>query len=713
MEGFRHEHQWKQEPETRNYRESLRRSIIAAKEFDGTEAKYVELMAELVKFEEVIKASPSLQKEPAPARETAAALTFHPQRPRDIQNLLDLAIKSRDRVLHHAFSQIEKKDEIKREKSKNTPLYTVRVPGVFLPTNGRKNPETGKGETFEPIRFEERTREVLDVLQSIGVFSDDLIIMMGNVSPNMIRKEAYSAIRIPRLERSVLVCDQAREAIFAIRGDVSADELLNSTKDELLEKLGGNIKRIVKTETETWKPRLASLLTTEEAWVDKVSGKSTIQKNYRKKVDVREFRHDQIRKRVSEVIGSAEAWVKISGPERRKVFVEGMGISALASFFGVGGYALGKNEDFYRLGIAIYGEQKVLKDLLEIEARSVDDWRRRIQSVTSPETWIKESKYGRASFQIDGRGMSSLGNLFEIEGSPVSQKIAYYKLGLKIWPNDKELEHELEIEQRTPDQWREVIRAKTSPEEFASMRSPEIRDYKIDGRSVDALGTCLGIKVDRNSMASFYNLALRIYPNHPLILSVLNRVSQKREVVKKAEKKTAEEWKKLLRDQFTPETWLQINRRQFKPDGVSIIVLARILGVPGDVLMNVPFLEMSQAIFPESELIKNKLNFEKEHQRKKEARTLEDWRQEVSSKIDPESWLNLGVLGRRAFEIDGVKINALATIFGVEGSPIQSGEVFLRLGLAIWPENQHIKGVLNKLTSGEIKKGVKKPFSTF
>ena len=67
---------------------------------------------------------------------------------------------------------------------------------------------------FENPVFEPRLREVVMALQGRGIFFDDLVIDVGRVNDNQMRKWPYVIVTIPRLNVQIAVADQKGEAMY-------------------------------------------------------------------------------------------------------------------------------------------------------------------------------------------------------------------------------------------------------------------------------------------------------------------------------------------------------------------------------------------------------------------------------------------------------------------------------------------------------------------
>jgi len=693
--------------EEKIYNEAFEPAIAKARLYDGSEEAYVSLMDSLGKLEDVAKGLPSLQATNAHDRELAAALKFRPDDPMDIQQLLVLAIHARNDVLHDSLvaaedeplSPLAPSPEEKERKTKLPPILISRVGGILLPTKPQGLHEPGlEAKSFEGPRFEERLGDLLSILESIGVFSDDIIVMVGKVDPNTMRRKSYAAVRIPRLDRSVLVCDQINEATFVVRGDISAKELLGNNKDDLQKILGPKIEKVERVTKASWEKRIHDLLISDSAWDNPDQPIKAVQP--KQKIDVHQFQLDDLRIKAAQTIGPPEAWPSISAVERRTLFVEGMSVTKVSRFFGVTGNPLYTNSDWLRLGLAIYPDNPFLKKQLEIEDLTPELCKTKLQEIYTPEKWLQMSKSERQNFKMEGAiTLDNLAQIFKIEDKRQARavKMPFLQIGLKIWPDNELIKKQLEIEKRSPDQWRSVVITQLTPEKWATMQQKEKWGLKIDGVGLQKLGGIFGIVGGAaNDPILFYELGLKIWPNNILIKEAQESYRVKHEAYKKGKELTDQEWIDKIRQIYSPEEWMQIKRRGFNIDDFSIVSLANKLGATGDVLMDSGFYHLSTIIFPENEMFKQKLAAAEKKANETADRSEERWRGIVIQTFAPEKWLQIKGDNIRDIKINGLKLTALATIFGIKKYSFSDRKAYLRLGLAIWPGNELIQKELDK-----------------
>lgn len=172
-------------------------AVKAAENYTGTQNSYDTLCNLLTAFEacakELVTGASSFV-----VREEALAAELIAQRV-STASLLDMAIAAFGR--HLAVS--------KTALTINTLDY-VLIPPDGLMTPMPFGPTTGDA----PIREEPRTLEVIKLLNSHRIFTNDLVIYQGSTRRDQVRKSPYTLIQIPHLNREILVCDQVGEATF-------------------------------------------------------------------------------------------------------------------------------------------------------------------------------------------------------------------------------------------------------------------------------------------------------------------------------------------------------------------------------------------------------------------------------------------------------------------------------------------------------------------
>ncbi len=350
----------KKNPEARDYRYAMAKALNIARKYDGTEQAYHDLFAALETVEEGILTSPSLQESSIATRDAEAALAFAPKHPREVNDVLDIANASLQRVIHRA---IEDPD------ASNT-LLMNRIPGVLLPP-GAGTVTIGDETKFEAARFEPRLEEVMSLLKTLGVFSDDVIVTTGDTPEEKMREVSYIAIDIPRLDRMILVCNQVGEATFVIAGRIPVRTLLSTSKEDLSELSADRVTKIIKNQQ--WAERLVHALT------HGIDGAMTPPMA---KIDVRAEDREMLRAELLRKYPTSAEWMdeyrrdKLQGDD---VEAYGRKLQYLTTRFGFSGSAR-RIAAFIKLGRKIYGENDALlmAEWLRFGERTPEEWREAI-----------------------------------------------------------------------------------------------------------------------------------------------------------------------------------------------------------------------------------------------------------------------------------------------------------------------------------------------
>jgi|SRR3989339_75115 len=705
--------------ETKKYLALIEESTGKAKAYDGSEEAYNSLMASLENLEDTVTNFPSLQTVPKQDRDLAAALKFAPDNPLDIKQLLEIAITARLTSLRESLNNIDNEDrevhdeditkpQTKRyERIKNSSFFVIHVNGVLLPPDKDFTviPSNGS-EKFEAARFEDRINDLLSIFDKLGIYSDDLITMIGKEKQNAMRKESYAAIRIPRINRSILICNQVGEATFVIRGDISTKELLSNSKDGLQKKLGNEIKKVIRATKSDWETKIYDLLASDSAWTG--LEKHTPSKPVGPKIDVRQFSVEELKNRIIDHFKTPEIFVKTSYIQRKDLEVDGRKATSLSTKIGYRGDVTGTTADWLEFGLKLWPGNKLITQNLEYEKRKIndkkitlDDWLNDIRKAYTPETFINQptTNYNKL---LNGRiSALSLAKLIGIDFSDYSH-VTKHKLlltALKIWPDNKMLEKELEIETRPLDEWRRLIKLQFTPEKWISMSTNEKYSFRIDDnfrmRHIASI-----FKVDTQyifQQENFLELGLRIWPNNELIKNAKEAFERKSKSISYVEIASEQEILETLRSKYSPEQWLKINRRQFDFKGLSINYLAKKFGIKEQPEYDTGFFKLSLKIYPLNQIFIDKLKEAEERVEKLKNRSLDEWRQVILGQITPEQWVTYTIKKRRRMEFDGIKLTALSSIFGNKGNVLENTDLFLKLGLTIWPGNELIQKKFDEL----------------
>ena len=292
-------------------------------------------------------------------------------------------------------------------------------------------------------------------------------------------------------------------------------------------------------------------------------------------------------------------WLSLTSEQRRAFKVHGRGMQAFAHTFGVKGHVFQSTLTFLNLGLAIFPDNKPIKEALEFEERNPEKWGERIREVTTPEQWLTMNAEGRLTFKVDGLGLTALATIFGVKGSAVSRLEPFYHIGTKLWPDNKEIKNRLDTERRTAEEWRTELQKDLTPAVWLRMTVADRLQYKKDGWGLEAIATKLGMNDYVNSrVIPFLKLGILVFGENILLHTALER-----------EERTSEAWKLVIKQKFTPEEWVNIKaevRNGLLIDGTGLGALGTIFGIP-NAKFRVQFLRLGLLVWPESLLIKEKL----------------------------------------------------------------------------------------------------------
>ena len=144
-----------------------------------------------------------------------------------INSLLDEWIKKLEELFD---TQKSFEDALKSWKLQSIQLNDVILPPNDLPTR-----------TIEWVEIKNLSQNKLwifvSTLRELWIYDDDLIIYSGKVKNNMMRKNSYYAIFIPRINKTVFLNTWYSEATFVCYWEVSIDKMTTLWKEKLQNEL--------------------------------------------------------------------------------------------------------------------------------------------------------------------------------------------------------------------------------------------------------------------------------------------------------------------------------------------------------------------------------------------------------------------------------------------------------------------------------------------
>ncbi len=472
------------------YRNRLAKALKACNHYHGKEEEYEEMMKNLIRLEQWLKNVFGLKKgedltEEAEDMVISKWLKKGVER-RKIGDLLQLSQDRLDRYLDNSLN---------RQSKHKSDLLMVDVDGVILPPGNKRLVPNGKGGKIEEARFQERVKELLLALEDSGIFMDDVVLVEGKVRKDMMRKESYVIIEIPKLNREVMVCRQVGEATFVIYGILGRKTLMSKNKEELRAEYGARVNKIIYRDPEQWKHEVIDLLLKE------------VDINALQKIDVR--KQEDLRKEILIKILTPEEWAGIKTKEKRAFKVAEMKLNAIARKFGVKGSPIDYHSIHLELGRKIYGEEHECLQYEEKTDLDKEELAQRIrEEIPEPEVWAEMKARKKREFKVAGMGLVAIATKFDIKGNPIDNHNIHLELGRKIYGE----EHEC-LQVFSPEGLTQRIREEIpEPEVWAGMKHKKKLSFKVAGMKLNAIARKFGVKGNPISNHSIHlELGRKIY----------------------------------------------------------------------------------------------------------------------------------------------------------------------------------------------------------
>ncbi len=427
-----------------------------------------------------------------------------------------------------------------------------------------------------------------------------------------------------------------------------------------------------------------------------------------------------------------EAWASMSSKERQEFSIHGVKLHLIARVFGVQGNPL----PFARhleVGTKIYGEEamhafaaavRAHEEELQHLGTDPELWRRAISERASQEEWVDMKDVPRRKFSIGGKKPQAIARIFGLQGqgrSLVKNRVEFLELGACIYGKEEkliqaalttareeampfliagEVNDNPKKQKPTPEQWRAFIQSQFTAEQWVAGIG-ERQSLRFKGTGLKALATIFGISGTnpRAIRVDYLELGARIYgESHPAIQSLLLAEREKLDSMKSLGN-DPETWKRLIREQVTPQQWMewgQKERHQFSAHGKGLSAIATIFGLTGENIcsINSSYLELGAKIFGEDDPVLKPML---ETSRRITAvlselgEDQEKWRAEIVAKVAPEAWIQPNAGARKdVFEVHGKNLETFASIFGVEGNPSSVRVVRLELAAKIYGEDHPV-----------------------
>ncbi|MSR87343.1 hypothetical protein EXS70_04205 [Candidatus Peribacteria bacterium] len=498
-------------------------AVQAAEVYDGTENSFRKVLQLSTDLEERLLSL--LDKQPLTAEaELAAQREQGVANPQSISAILSTAQKNLDKLLNST----ENTDDLIQKLE----IVFENIEAVLVPPGEQEVQKGDGGGEWKKLEFEPRLQHLIQALQQNNIFTDDLIITKGILRPNMMRKEGYVLVEIPRIGREVLVCNQVGEATFVSSRRLGIQTYTRSTKHEL-EQIEG-VERVVSPGIEGWAQEVMTSLL-RDATQDS------------KKIDVRDVQ--ALRREILLQYPTPQLW--LAQGKKKFSAISGKGIRAIATAFDIRtdpreplGFAV--------LSAAIYGEgdADIMRKLSEEREWSVlsKDPAKLVTEVkklfpTSTD-WASMTLETKKEMRIAGYGLEAIASALDLSWDETARgRYGFAKLGLLIYgKNDvkaKELfDNEEEWRQYEADgeKFKQTIKKKfPTGKEWMAMPGATRRTLLIANRGfrsfANILCPTLSMKNPSTVPLEFAQLGIAIYgKDDQAIITAL---------------KNEEEWKRL------------------------------------------------------------------------------------------------------------------------------------------------------------------------
>lgn len=702
------------------YRGVLAKLLKQARVYDGTEQAYQTILAELNFLEQFVPALVNSDLAVVTADVERAfgawASMIVPSRA-VINNILGRSAASMNRNFDRIFAQ----------------LCRVTLDKPLLPADSLPEPiGQGEGGSVE-VRFEDRLKPVLAMLQSRGVFADDLVLVSGPVVPGAMREVSYIQIDIPRLQRSILVCNQVEEATFIFHGLLPRSIATMASKSQLIATYGDRLCKVEKHGEAEWLGAIEQALFTDSLGVNVI----------RAKVNV--VHAERLRKQLHAAI-SVERWAAMEQLERQELKVNvgkeispngEIGIMALSSVFGIYRNAGSHRKLHIETGFRIYGLHPALMSVYERIVRhelvlagdesAISTVRGLvIKQVPTAEAWIAEAKLNRNNREFDGLKISALATLFGVTGLAARANQPYLELGIKIYGPVECLTQALgrlliKVKIEGGDQIEKqrilgVIRQRVGSEaEWMLMESRTRKGIRIDGYTFNELGSLLGIS--GNVIYTFrwwLELGLMVFPGAKnLLLAYRQNVAEINAIAgsKSARKKI----RGLIKAHFKSSlSWLECDyeaRLHLSIADRGITYLGALFEIGGNPISStIAFIELGMAIYGRSDpalavAYKEAVRLVKAREGDPIARAelLTIVRADCSTQgINDANWMEFFCKAKSLLWAQ-VGITRLTTSLGMMNCSAHARAVdFLSLGLLIFPESKILAKKYRELMNNEL-----------
>ena len=216
------------------YRTGYEAAVLSAHSYSGSEGDYENLMSHLVQMDEALRRIARLNGDSQvdiDFESKICRLLIGPNAaPSSVDAIIEMAQQS-------VFLRVPL-DATPEEIANILRLLCVKVPGVFAPPMPFSKPSALAGGSSDEAsigpRWTPRIQALISYLQTVGIFTDDIIMKVSSSSGSPWRYPGYSILEIPRLGYAqIFLSNQVGEGTRVSTGPLHIDTYRNSTKKQL------------------------------------------------------------------------------------------------------------------------------------------------------------------------------------------------------------------------------------------------------------------------------------------------------------------------------------------------------------------------------------------------------------------------------------------------------------------------------------------------
>lgn len=668
------------------YRRLLAKALWSIRSHSGAEVTANAVLQDLIAFDKYLKAQDLDAGE--------IQLQFHP-RSRftcTVDDLLDLAVTN----------------EIKGARIISAIRNGIPLPGMIVqifdavilpPSDGGPSlkSETEQASQSFALRFEPRTRELIELLERNGVYIDDCIFTKGGLHSKQMREQSYIIVEIPRLNRTVLVNDQVGEATYIVYGIGDPRRFFSLSKEDLAEGKDIRVRRVKRKDPVQWHEDIHHLLFMEDAWNDNIG--QAIPNTPTAKMDISLM--VEIRESIlSSSIGTPEAWVATHVKEAMKMKIAGRTTYTVTKAYG---YQKGRKisrEIWLKLGIDIFGEHSLIMYELWLETLTPDDMRKAISESewNTCEVWLELSLKKAQKIHVLGKGLGALTTIFDVDGKPYSKRDDYLQLVLAIFGPKEAVLTAIREEAMDADDIKEAIKETpwANPQAWIDFNGSHYSNVHIFGRSVRALNTLMGGSGAVTTRLQFLQLAEKLIGSSEELSKAIEYEAMDAEGIREAIQDTP------FKD---PQVWIDYPKK-----GITTFSLFdkgfRSLTTLFEVSVRKTrynFLKLAEAILGSSEKLSEAMRYESPSKDDvREAVKNSDWN-------NPRLWIEKDIHTIRVLKFMGKGMRYLCNLFDIEGDPQKSKSTQLRFAKATLGDSEELSQAIfeSEATIEDLREAVK------